>query len=182
MASDLAAIRAEGRRLMAAMEAPADDDPDWIVATDAFGKWMYDHASDLLADPAPSVPVEQPPPTCGDSDHRHYGPCEVYATASPVVEAGEADRPATPSGAAQLSEEEAEADRAALASPEGVVTLPKLGQRVRITTDDGMDHAHWRDGECGGERCLGDRSWANYDDARLLAQLQRVKRQEQSDD
>lgn len=28
----------------------------------------------------------------------------------------------------------------ALASPEGVVTLPKLGQRVRITTDDGMDH------------------------------------------
>lgn len=107
---------------MAAMEAPADDDPDWIVATDAFGKWMYDHASDLLADPAPSVPVEQPPPTCGDSDHRHYGPCEVYATASPVVEAGEADRPATPSGAAQLSEEEAEADRAALASPEGVVT------------------------------------------------------------
>lgn len=59
MASDLAAIRAEGRRLMAAMEAPADDDPDWIVATDAFGKWMYDHASDLLADPAPSVPVEQ---------------------------------------------------------------------------------------------------------------------------
>lgn len=42
--------------------------------------------------------------------------------------------------------------------------------------------AHWRDGECGGERCLGDRSWANYDDARLLAQLQRVKRQEQSDD
>lgn len=29
---------------------------------------------------------------------------------------------------------------AALASPEGVVTLPKLGQRVRITTDGGMDH------------------------------------------
>ena len=45
-----------------------------------------------------------------------------------------------------------ERDAALASSPEGVVTLPKLGQRVRITTDDGMDHAHWRDGECGGER------------------------------
>lgn len=54
---DLEAVRAEGRRLKAAMEAPDDDDPDWIVATDTFGKWMYDHADALLADPAPSVPL-----------------------------------------------------------------------------------------------------------------------------
>ena len=33
-----------------------------------------------------------------------------------------------------------ERDAALASSPEGVVTLPKLGQRVRITTDDGMDH------------------------------------------
>ena len=55
MASDLAAIRAEGRRLLADFHAFGTEDDGF--RRDKLIDFWYDHADALLADPAPSVPL-----------------------------------------------------------------------------------------------------------------------------
>ena len=55
MASDLAAIRAEGRRLLADFYAFGTEDDGF--RRDRLIDFFYDHADALLADPAPSVPL-----------------------------------------------------------------------------------------------------------------------------